>query len=100
MGGFFFWVFEELFDEKVWHSNPSRRHKMVDDKIYKELLIGKTKNEIIELLGVPGDLVDTDKEVLSYEIGKPPSFSEHKREELIIVFENSIAIEAFRLRIE
>lgn len=100
VGGFFFWVFEEQFDEKVWHSNPSRRYKMVDDMIDKELLIGKSKNEIIELLGVPVDLFDTDKEVLNYKIGTPPSFSEHKREELIIVFENSIAIEAFRLRIE
>ena len=100
VGAFFTWIFEEQFDEKEWHASPSRRYKMVDDIIDDELFIGKSKDDIIEVLGQPVDPINSEKDILNYKIGTPPSFSKHKREELIIVFENSVAIQAFRISID
>nr|WP_321221787.1 hypothetical protein [uncultured Psychroserpens sp.] len=100
IGLFFNWVFEEQFDEKVWHSNPSRRYKMADDIIDDEIFIGKSKQDIIEVLGEPVDPLQSEKDILNYKIGTPPSFRELKREELIIVFENNVANEVFRVRME
>ncbi|WP_047550020.1 hypothetical protein [Psychroserpens sp. Hel_I_66] len=101
IGAFLFWVFEEQFDEKEWHARPSRRYKMVDDMIGDdELLIGRSKQEIIDFLGKPVDPITAEKDVLNYKIGTPPSFSKLKREELIIEFENDIAVKAFRVRME
>jgi len=99
-GTYFTWLFEEQFDQDEWHSSPSRRYKMVDDIIDDKLFIGKSKSEIIEVLGRPVDPMQSEKDILNYKIGTPPSFSEHKREELIFVFENAVAIEAFRIRMD
>lgn len=100
LGALYSWVFEEQFDEKKWHARPSKRYKIVDDIIDDEIFIGKSKDDIIEVLGTPVDPIKSEKDILNYKIGTPPSFSEHKREELIFVFENSVAIEAFRVRMD
>lgn len=97
---YFTWLFEEQFDESEWHSSPSQRYKMADEIIDSELFIGKSKDEIIEVLGEPVDPIYSEKDILNYKIGTPPSFSKHKREELIIVFEDSVVIEVFRMRME
>ena len=100
LGALYSWVFEEQFDEKKWHARPSKRYKMVDDIVDDEIFIGKSKDEIIKVLGTPVDPISTEKDILNYKIGTPPSFKELKREELIIEFENSVATKAFRVRME
>ena len=90
VGAFFIWTFEGQFDAEVWHSNPLKRYKMVDDIIDEEVLIGQSKDSIVELLGQPLDALDTNKDLLHYNIGSPPSFSQPVREELIILFEDHL----------
>jgi len=41
----------EEFDVHKWETNMEERYKMANNIINKKLLIGKTKNEVIELLG-------------------------------------------------
>nr|WP_321243936.1 hypothetical protein [uncultured Psychroserpens sp.] len=100
IASFFTWVFEERFDEKIWHSNPSRRYKMADDIIDSEIFIGMTRSEIVDILGEPVDPLNNVLSLLNYKIGTPPSFSEILREELIINFVNDKAVNVFRVRIE
>ncbi|MEM5563690.1 hypothetical protein WNY78_01170 [Psychroserpens sp. AS72] len=100
LGSLYSLVFEEQFDEKKWHARPSKRYKIVDDIIDDEIFIGKSKQDVIEILGAPVDPITSEKDILNYKIGTPPSFKELKREELIIEFENNKAIKAFRVRME
>lgn len=82
------YLFEERFDKHQWRSEPSRRYQMVDDLIESQLLIEKTKNEVIGLLGEPDESISADKDVFLYRLGNPPTFFELKREQLLIVFED------------
>jgi hypothetical protein len=82
------YLFEERFDKNQWRSDPSRRYQMVDDIIESQLLIGKTKDEVIFLLGEPNSSISAEKDVFLYRLGNPPSFFESKGEQLFIAFEN------------
>jgi len=44
---------ESKFNSIKWNENKSDRHHMRKDLIESKLLIGKTKNEVIEILGKP-----------------------------------------------
>jgi outer membrane protein assembly factor BamE (lipoprotein component of BamABCDE complex) len=68
------------------------RYKMADDIIDSDVLIGKHKDDIIELLGSPYDTNRYGKDNFSYRLGRPPSFSEPKRIILIIDFELNHAV--------
>ena len=91
------WLFEERFDQDLWQNQPSMRYKLADDLIESELLIDKTKAQVIELLGEPTSTVGLNKESFFYKLGKPPSFLESKVEVLHIVFENEKVIEVNQL---
>ena len=93
IGSFLIWTFEEQFDEKGWSANPSMRYQMADDIIDSDLLIRKSKDDIINLLGLPYDTNLFGKDNFVYKLGKPPSFSEPKVALLIIVFELDRAVE-------
>lgn len=82
------YLFEERFDKNEWRSSPKQRYQMVDDIIESQLLIGKTKGEIILLLGEPNSSISADKDVFLYRLGTPPTFFESRREQLLIAFEN------------
>lgn len=84
------YLFEERFDKNQWRANPSRRYQMVDDLIESQLLIGKTKDDVILLLGEPYSSIASGNDVFLYRLGKPPSFFESKREQLLIAFEVGI----------
>lgn len=45
------WIPSEKFDPKTWKSDDKQRYRMVNDIIENKLLIGKTKDEVISLLG-------------------------------------------------
>ena len=82
------YLFEERFDKHKWRSEPTRRYQMVDDMIESQLLMDKSKTEVIQLLGKPSSSASAEKEVFLYRLGNPPTFFESKREQLLIVFEN------------
>ena len=44
---------ESKFNSIEWIENKNDRHHMEKDLIESKLLIGKTKNEVIEILGIP-----------------------------------------------
>jgi len=85
-------LFQEKFDSNDWQMEPETRYKMVDDIIEQKLLSGKTKEEVILLLGEPSSRSSKGKDVFLYTLGKPPSFFESKREQLVVVFKNEKAI--------
>ncbi|WP_369998421.1 hypothetical protein [Winogradskyella sp.] len=80
------WLFEERFDKEQWRSNPQQRYKMADDLIESQLLIGKTKEEVISILGYSSNTIESSQEILTYSLGKQPSFFETKKEYLLIIF--------------
>jgi hypothetical protein len=80
--------FEERFNQEDWHDNPPQRHKLVDDLIERELLIGKTKAEVVLILGQPNSDPRLKNHIFSYDIGQPPSFTKSKPQQLLIVFKN------------
>ena len=90
--------FEERFDQERWQTQPGMRYKMADDIIEKQLLIGKTKREVIDMLGASYATTSLGKDVLVYRLGRPPSFSESKSEQLLVVFEDQKAIKVSRIQ--
>lgn len=80
------WLFEERFDSDNWHNQPTMRYKMVDDIVEQKLLLGKTKEQIIVLLGEPNSSTSKGKDIFLYNLGRPPSFFKTKREQLLVVF--------------
>ena len=87
------WLFEERFDKNRWKTEPSKRYVMVDDVIESQLLIGKTKDEVILLLGQPNSSASLEKDLFLYRIGQPPSFFDSKEVQLLIVFDKNLVIQ-------
>ncbi|WP_296386890.1 hypothetical protein [Winogradskyella sp.] len=82
------WLFEERFNKEQWRSQPATRYKMVDDIIESQLLIDKTKDEVIVILGKPNSTSTTEKDVFAYRLGEQPSFFKSGREQLLVIFVN------------
>ncbi|APY01412.1 hypothetical protein [Lacinutrix venerupis] len=91
------WFFEERFNVEQWKTQPRMRYKMADDIIENKILIGKTKQDIILLLGKAQYEITEGKNHFIYSLGKPTSFSELKEAKLIIVFENNIAVKVMQI---
>lgn len=90
--------FEERFDENLWRTERTRRYKLADDIIESQLLIGKTKEEVITLLGENYSTLSLNQQSLIYKLGQPPSFFEPKMELLLILFVNEKVIEVTRIQ--
>jgi hypothetical protein len=58
---------QDNFDKTVWINNISERHKMIDDLLKSNYLIGKNFGEIREVFGEPKEL-DSDKNIIIYEL--------------------------------
>lgn len=82
------WLFEKRFDKDDWKNEPLSRYQMVDNLIESQLLIDKTKVEVLELLGRPSSSVSQEKDAFLYKIGTEPSFFESSPDQLLIVFED------------
>ena len=92
------WLFEERFDESRWQSNPARRYKMADDLIDQKLLIGKTKDEVISLLGHPEFFDENTDDYITYAMGQAPSFKRGLRDRLVVVFKDGLVIEVIHAK--
>ena len=82
---------EKQFQQSTWNNYPTERYTMRKNIIKSELLIGKTKQEVIRLLGDPKVSNLTGKEHLIYSLGKVPSFFESDEMQLIVIFEDDVA---------
>ena len=45
------WIRSEKFHSQTWKSNDRHRYRMINDILESKILIGKTKEEVISLLG-------------------------------------------------
>ncbi len=96
LGGIFLLIFSISyyptydFDQIEWNSNIEERYKMSEDIIESKILIGKTKNEIIEILGE--NYSSNTHNSLIYELGFVPGLFNIDPDYLRINFENGIAI--------
>ena len=62
IGSFLIWTFEERFNQNDWQTKPEKRYQMADHIIDSNMLVGKSREDIIQLLGLPykSNLYDKD----------------------------------------
>jgi hypothetical protein len=78
------------FDKQKWNENKEERYKMSNDIIKSEMLIGKTKEDVIEFLG--DDYYSYDESHIAYELGFVPGLFNIDPDVLDIYFENGKVI--------
>ena len=78
------------FDQNEWNSNVEERYKMSEDIIESKILIGKSREEVIQILGT-GFLNNNENE-LTYELGFVPGLFNIDPDYLDIKLENGIVI--------
>lgn len=78
------------FSKKEWDENKEERYKMSDDIIKNEVLIGKTKEEVIELLG--DEFYTYNENHMAYDLGFVPGFFNIDPDVLDIYFEKGKVI--------
>ena len=78
------------FSQKGWTDNPSKRYEMTEDIIENNLLIGKTKDEILHLLG--SDKFEYNEDHWGYDAGFVPGFLNIDPDVLDVYFKNNIVV--------
>lgn len=78
------------FDQNEWNSNVEERYKMSEDIIESKILIGKTREEVIQILGT--DFLNNNESELTYELGFVPGLFNIDPDYLDIKLENGIVI--------
>ena len=78
------------FDKKEWNINIEQRYKMSDDIIKSQMLIGKTKEDVIELLG--NNYYTYSENHIAYELGHVPFLFNIDPDFLNIYFENGTVV--------
>ena len=81
---------EENFDKHNWKQDPLHRYEMSKDIVESRLLIGKNKEEVLELLGMSDSSTYKGKPHLLYKLGKPPSFFNESELIMVVVFKDSL----------
>ncbi|GGI55911.1 outer membrane protein assembly factor BamE domain-containing protein [Winogradskyella haliclonae] len=83
------WFFEERFNQEVWLTDVGGRYKMLDDILENKYLLGKTKQEVIVLLGKPDADANLGDNYFVYRLGEPPSFFDSEPQYLVVTFSNN-----------
>jgi len=78
------------FNKQEWESNPQERYKMSENIIDSKILIGKTKKEIVKLLG--NDYYSYTENHIAYGLGFVPGLFNIDPDVLDIYFENEKVI--------
>ena len=87
------WLFEEPYNKQQWLSQPTERYRMVDNIIESQMLMQKSRAEVISFLGQPDDSLSSSKKGYLYKLGTPPSFFEEEPEHLLVIFESGTVSE-------
>ena len=74
------------FNKQKWEANTEERYKMSENIIESKMLIGKTKEEITDLLGQ--DFYSYDEKHIAFELGFVPGLFNIDIDVLDIYFEN------------
>jgi uncharacterized membrane protein len=96
VGIIYLWIFSisyypsNEFNKQEWETNVEERYKMSEDIIESEILIGKTKDEITELLGQ--DFYSYAENHIAFELGFVPGLFNIDPDVLDIYFENGKVI--------
>lgn len=81
---------EKEFNQTEWLTSPSMRYQMSKDIVESNMLYGKTKEDVIAILGNGERSTLKGKEHIVYSIGTPSAFFEEKEEKLVVIFENDL----------
>ena len=92
--GFFFYEYHPTreFNRTSWSENINDRHEMFIDIVESDTLIGKTKKEILNILGEPYKPFDLEKDTLStwqYNLGSEGHGMGWKFHGMIIKFKSN-----------
>lgn len=96
VGLIYLWLFSisyyptDEFDKLAWESYPEERYKMSENIIESKMLIGKTKEEITELLG--NDFYSYSENHIAYGLGFVPGLFNIDPDVLDIYIENGKVI--------
>ncbi len=82
------------FNQEIWKSNTEERFKMSKNIIESEMLVGKTKEEVIAILGDKYYLNNEDG--LAYGLGVLPGLLNIDPSFLFIEFENGIVKKVYQ----
>ena len=74
------------FNKNSWQTNKEVRYEYTHDLIKSKILIGKTKKEVLQILGNDADTSQIDE--LGYDIGYRPEITGIDPSYLIIDFKN------------
>ncbi len=85
---------DKKFDAEAWKHNAERRYEMSHDLIESNILIGKNRQEVLQLLGGESSLMD--REVWIYFLGHAPGGLNIDPDILEIVFENGVVVSVRR----
>ncbi len=90
------WIFSisyypsDDFNKKEWNLNIEERFKMSEDIIESEMLIGKSRDEVINILG--NNYSTNNENMLSYELGFVPGLFNIDPNYLDIILKNGKVI--------
>lgn len=79
------------FDKEVWTNDVEKRFQLSDNIIDSEMLINKTKEEVIDLLGQENNEMDNDS--WSYYLGFKPGLLSIDPDILELTFENGKVVD-------
>ena len=74
------------FDKTKWDTDKEKRYEMSDDIIKSKMLIGKTKQEVLQILGDEGNSIESNN--WYYDLGFVPRFLSIDPDVLTIKFVN------------
>ena len=80
---------KEEFNHVEWIKYPQKRYEMSENIIESNMLIGKSKDEVIKLLGSDYSI---SNDSIYYEIGLLPGLFRLDSDVLVIYFENNIVV--------
>jgi len=88
--GLGWWVYRgpRVFDGVVWRNRPTERSRMIEDLLRGERLMGKTRKEVVDLLGEGGEAKES---ALVYRVGSDGLIDDVWLE---VVFEGDVCREA------
>ena len=79
------------FDKEKWLANKEKRYEFSQDIIDSKMLIGKTKSEVLQILG---DKIDNEQnDNWSYDLGFKPGFANIDPDVLDIEFKKGKVVD-------
>lgn len=92
------WIRSSSFDSKEWKDDPRNRYTMVNDLLHSKVLIGKTKAEVVLLLGPDSEQGPCDA-CIGYSTHEPDQAISIDHEVLEIGFDDHGRVNAVTLNL-